>query len=128
MHDVSPVFDSGALIALERGDNEMASIIAVIERYRIRTYIPSGVVAQVWRGHPRQHPIAKLLKSELITVVPLDDETARRVGLVLGRSQTSDVVDGHVALLASSLGNAVVYTSDPDDIRRIDPRLKVIPV
>ena len=122
------MLDSGALIALERNDERMVAVIDEVYLRNIPTYIPAGVVAQVWRGDPRQHPIAKLLKSKLITVATLDDETARRVGLLLGKAGASDVTDGHVALLASSLGNAVVYTSDPNDIRAIDPRLKLVSV
>ena len=122
------VLDAGALIALERDDERMVAVIDEVYLRRVPTYIPAGVVAQVWRGHPRQHPIAKLLKSELIRVMPLDDETARRVGLVLRGTGASDVTDGHVALLASSIGNAVVYTSDPDDILAINPKLRVVTV
>jgi len=47
----------------------------------------------------------------------LDPDVARAIGLLLGASGTTDVVDGHVALLCSP-GDAVL-TSDPEDIGRL---------
>ncbi|MBX3273335.1 MAG: hypothetical protein KF729_23935 [Sandaracinaceae bacterium] len=44
---------------------------------------------------------------------------------MLGASGTTDVVDAHVAILGRSLG-ALVATSDPDDLRRLDPELRIV--
>ncbi|MCW2863631.1 MAG: hypothetical protein JWP48_5339 [Actinoallomurus sp.] len=49
--------------------------------------------------------------------LPLNDEVDRRIGELLRDSGTSDVVDGHVALLAGP-GDRVV-TSDPGDLGRL---------
>ncbi len=43
---------------------------------------------------------------------------AHRVGAMLGRTRTSDVVDASVAELAIRVG-ADVLTSDPDDMERL---------
>jgi predicted nucleic acid-binding protein len=125
---VTPVvLDAGALIALERGNRRMIALVAVIVREEIPAFVPAGVIAQVWRGSSRQHDIARLLATRAIRVDPMDDATARAVGIVLGAAGTSDVVDGHVALLARR-ARATVYTSDPSDILQIDPALHVVPV
>lgn len=60
---------------------------------------------------------------------PLDMRAARRVGAgaLLARSGTGDVIDGHVTVLAGDL-NATVFTSDPDDITKLDPTLTVVHV
>ena len=118
------VLDAGALIALDRRDRAMLARVAVIVRDKIPTYVPAGVVAQVWRGSPGQHDIATLLKSEAVKVTPLDDTVARQVGVLLGRTGTADVTDGHVALLAESVGGKV-YTPDPGDIAAINPTLDI---
>ena len=118
------VLDAGALIALGRRDRAMLAIVAVIVRDKIPTYVPAGVVAQVWRGEARQHGIAVLLRSDAIRVCPLDHETAREIGVLLGRTKASDVTDAHVALLAAS-ARGKVYTSDPGDIAAIDPSLHI---
>jgi hypothetical protein len=49
------------------------------------------------------------------------------VGALLARSGTSDIVDAHVVICAQDSGFAVL-TSDPSDIRRLDPELEIIPV
>ena len=45
--------------------------------------------------------------------------------MLCGRSGTADVVDASVALLARRL-RAVVVTSDPDDLRRLDPLVNLV--
>jgi predicted nucleic acid-binding protein len=124
---MTAVLDSGALIALERGDRRMAALAVVITRDEVPTFVPAGVVAQVWRGSARQHDIARLLATRAVRVEPLDDELARAVGILVGAAGASDVVDGHVALLARRT-RATVYTSDENDIHRIDPTLNIVAV
>jgi hypothetical protein len=60
-----------------------------------------------------------------VSVAPLDELMARAVGLVCGRVGHSDVIDVHVALHARQNAHRVV-TSDPDDMRAIDPTLIMI--
>ena len=121
------VLHTGALIALERRDPAMASIILTIARENIPTYVPAGVIAQVWRNSPRQHDIMRLLNTEVVNIDILDRKKAFEVGALLAQSGTSDIVDAHVALLAQRLG-AIVYTSDPQDIERLNANLKIVAV
>lgn len=53
----------------------------------------------------------------MMDVRPLDDELGRRVGVLLARARTKDVIDAAVALLARD-GDRIV-TSDPDDLERL---------
>jgi hypothetical protein len=55
----------------------------------------------------------------------LDREEAQATGSLCGKSGTSDIVDASVALLARRSGAAIV-TSDPADLRRIDPSLDLV--
>lgn len=121
------VLDTGALIALEGGDTRMLALAKVITRDRLPTLVPAGVVAQAWRGSPRQHPVARLLATQALRVDALDEDTAKAVGVLLGTSGTSDVTDGHVALLGRRT-RGTVYTTDPSDLERIDPALRIVPV
>ena len=82
--------------------------------------VPAGCVARAWRSPARQARLAVLLRQRHVEVVPLDDEDARRVGLLLAATSTGDIVDAHVALCALRSGRSVL-TSDPDDIRRLAP-------
>ncbi len=129
-HHVTPprgglTLDTGALIGLERGDERVRSLLqrAVVDG--ISLAVPAGVVAQAWRGGPRQARIARLLADPDVQVVILDDPTARAVGSLIARSRHHDVVDVSVALCAAERGH-VVLTSDPDDVTAVDPRLALI--
>jgi predicted nucleic acid-binding protein len=122
---VSPiVLDSGALVALEKRKAKAVALLAELVAQRRGAHVPAGVVAQVWRGTQRQHAIARLLRTRAVRVAPLSEDIALRVGVLLGATRTRDIVDGHVALIARALG-ATVVTSDPDDIGRLDPTVRL---
>jgi len=83
----------------------------------------AGVVAQVWRGGSRaQVPVAFVLGRT--TVVDLSHAVAKILGRMLGATRTHDPIDAHVVFLARERGWPVV-SSDPDDLRAIDPALVV---
>jgi hypothetical protein len=90
-------------------------------------HVVAGALAQVWRGSPRQALVSRFLKADGVDVVTLDEATARAVGELCGRSGHSDVVDVHVVLHARQHRHRVV-TSDPDDLRRVDPGVQLIVV
>lgn len=119
--------DSGALIAFERNQRAVVALVARAHERGDRLAVPAGVVAQVWRDGRRQVRLVRLLGSPLVDVVPLDDHAARAVGQLCGVSGTTDVVDASVVLCARQRGHRVL-TSDPDDLRRIDPRLQMVAV
>jgi len=117
--------DSGALVALERGDGRIRELL----RLAGRVTVPAGVLAQVWRtGTGRQTPLARLVADRDATeVVPLGELEACAVGRRIGQCAHPDMVDVHVALCARQRGERVV-TSDPRDIARADPGLEIVPI
>jgi len=117
------VFDTGALIALDRRSREVAAIVDEARRGNARISIPAGCVGQAWRDPARQARLASLLRLANVDVVSLDDAEARRVGLLLAARRGRDVVDAHLAIVASRLRQTVV-TSDPDDIARLAPSVR----
>ncbi len=121
------VLDAGALIALDRGDKRM---IALLQRALAqgRTFrVPAGVVGQVWRNGRVQVALARFLRSEEVEVVPLDDPLARACGELCGATNSLDVIDASVVILARVRRDPIV-TSDPDDLRRLDPAAQIIAV
>ena len=110
------VLDTGALLAVERGDRET---MALLKSELVSGRVPlthGGVVGQAWRGGAgRQARVARLLPG--ITVVPLDVGLGKRAGILLGKARTSDVVDASLVLLAAH-GDSVL-TSDPHDLARL---------
>jgi hypothetical protein len=109
------VLDAGALIAWERNDKRVRALVQLAEAGDITLRTSSGVVAQVWRGGSRQARLARLLGSGTVEERPLDPTAARQVGLLAREVGVTDVVDGHVANLATKPG-ARVLTSDVADL------------
>lgn len=119
--------DTGALIALERGDRSMRALISRAEEHGDRITIPATTLAQAVRLPARQARLMKLCRQATTDIVPLDRAAALAVGALLARSRTVDIVDAHVVVCARRAEQTVV-TSDPDDIARLDPGIKTLRV
>lgn len=120
--------DTGALIALEHGDQGVASLVSRARARKTRILVPTSALAQAWRGGPRSAPLARALDGWEVDV--LTERRAKEVGVRLALRDVSDIADAHVVCCAIEHG-AVVATSDPADIRGLlDPRerLALIPV
>jgi hypothetical protein len=110
------VLDSGAFLALERGDRAMWERFKAARRAGSVPVSHGGVVGQVWRGKgPRQALLAKVLAS--VDIRSLDDVLGRAAGVLLADTRKRDVIDAAVALLAQD-GDQIV-TSAPDDIEAL---------
>jgi hypothetical protein len=109
---VGLILDTGALIAFERGDRQVAALIEATRRRKDRVLTSSGCVAQAWRDAARQVLLARLLGG--VAEEPLDSRCSRSLGELCAAAGTSDIVDAHVALLARD--HDIVVTSDPGDI------------
>lgn len=120
--------DAGGLIAVERRDRRLRVLLDEAERAGWSIAVPVGPLAQVWRGGPRQAVLARFLNAAgPVVVVDWDGPAARAVGVLCGRTGTSDVVDASVALCARERDHLVV-TSDPADLAALDPGLPLIVV
>lgn len=119
--------DAGALIALDRGDGRMIALLrqALTEGRRFR--VPAGVVAQVWRDGRRQVTLSRFLRGTEVSVIPLDEGLSRAAGELCGLTGTADVVDATVVLVARG-SQDIIVTSDPSDLRRLDPRAAIVPL
>jgi hypothetical protein len=121
------VLDAGALIALDRGDKRM---IALLDRSLAQSRafrVPAGVVGQAWRDGRVQATLARFLRSEEVEIVPLDEQLARSCGELCAATNSQDVIDASVVIVARERRDPIV-TSDPDDLRRLDPAAHIIPV
>ncbi len=102
-------YDTGALIAAERNDRRMWALHAGFLADEILPTVPSPVLAQAWRGGPRQASIARLLA--MCSVEPLSEQQAREVGAIAGRAGHDDIVDATVVEGAMRRGDGIA-TSD----------------
>jgi hypothetical protein len=119
------VLDTGALIAAERGNENWRALMRRLAKRNVELVVPAGALAQAWRGTPTQALLARFLADKRIRHAPLDQIGAKAVGVLLGRSDTDDVVDASIVVCARRLRAAMVLTSDPDDLRALDPGLQL---
>lgn len=109
-------YDSGALIAAERGERPMWARHRALLLRRVVPTVPSPVVAQCWRGTPRQAQMARLLAG--CEVESLDNARARAAGTLVGRAGTTDIVDASVVEGALRRGD-IIISSDKGDLDAI---------
>jgi hypothetical protein len=110
------VLDTGALVAVDRGERRIAAKLRVAERSGIDLRSTGVVIAEVWRDERgRQASLARLLKS--VDVRPVDRLLGQDAGELLGRADAKDAADATVVAVAAT-GDRIL-TSDPRDIRRL---------
>ena len=107
---------------------EAEAVMKGVEANAEITVVPVGVLAQAWRGGPQQL-LSLFLTGCAIDV--LDENAARIAGALLGRANSTDVVDATVTAGALVRRDAVV-TSDPGDVAAlagaVGRRLDLIPI
>jgi hypothetical protein len=109
-------YDSGALIAAEQGERPMWSRHRALLLRRVVPTVPASVVAQCWRGTPRQAQLTRLLAG--CAVEALDENRAKASGTLAGRARTADIVDASVVEGALRRGDLIV-SSDEGDLAAI---------
>ncbi len=121
------VLDAGALIALDRGDKRMIALLqrALAQGRAFR--VPAGVVGQAWRNGRVQVTLARFLRSDEVEIVPLDGQFARACGELCAATNSADVIDASVVILAREQRDPIV-TSDPNDLRRLYPTAQIIAI
>lgn len=120
-------FDAGGLIALDRDDRKVIVLLARAAEAGARVTVPASALAQAIRRPEQQARLARLIRQPMTNVVPLDRVDATNIGRLLATSGTADIVDAHVVVCARRSAQQVV-TTDPDDLRRLDPHLDVVTV
>jgi hypothetical protein len=118
---VSLVLDAGALLAIDCRDRRVGALLRVAQQERIAIRTSPAAVAHVWRHGARQAQLARILAG--VAAPPLDLATGKRLGLLLGATDSCDV-DAHIASLAQP-GDRVL-TSDPNDLRHLLDALSVV--
>jgi predicted nucleic acid-binding protein len=122
------VFDAGAFIALERRAPLLLGILEEALHGTVEVVLPRTVIAQVWRGNPRQANVGRLISAgrKRDSPVIIEELTAERAKAI-GKTSHPDIVDVHVALIAAERGHAVL-TSDDADIAGVNQDLVLVHV
>jgi hypothetical protein len=117
--------DAGGLIALDRDDRRVVVLLARARETGARITVPASALAQAIRKPDRQARLSRLIRQPMTDVVDLGRVDATSVGRLLAASGTSDIADAHVVICARRADQPVV-TSDPGDLRQLDPALRLI--
>jgi hypothetical protein len=130
------VFDAGAFIALERRSPLLLGILDEALHGTVELVLPRTVIAQIWRGSPRQANVGRLISAgraagraggSPVIIDELTADRAKQIGITIGATSHPDIVDVHVALAAAERGHAVL-TSDDGDIAGVNPELILVHV
>lgn len=112
------ILDSGAVIALSRGDHKVRAFLARALKARAQIEIPVVVVAETVRGGPRDAPVQRILKT--VGSVPEAREVhGRTAGRLLAAARSASTVDALVVAHAVEAGGAHILTGDCDDLERL---------
>lgn len=118
------VYDAGVFVAAERSER----VVWAEHRARLEAGLAptttAPVVSQVSRSG-EQAQLRRMLRGCLVE--PFASTDGHEVGALLARAKTSDIVDAHLALVASRLQTTVI-TSDPKDLRRLASHLPGIDI
>ena len=117
---------------MERRSSFMLGILDAALHGKAEVVLPRTVIAQVWRGTPKQANVARLVSAGIrrggpVIIDELTPERAREIGIRIGQVHHPGIADVHVALAAAERGHAVV-TSDDGDIAKVDADLVLIHV
>lgn len=121
------VLDAEALSALAGPDSiSKQKVRRILRRARLLgrdAFVPSLVLAELYRGHGRNRLVDACLARERGSLDSRDTDRrfARIVGGVLAAADAGSamIVDAHVVALALESGGGVIVTGDQDDLNML---------
>jgi predicted nucleic acid-binding protein len=119
------VFDSGALIAIERRKVRATRFLDLVARGAAHALVPLPVVTEWWRGRTDARETI-LGAVEVVASV----EIAKAAGIALASAKDIDAtltIDA-IVMATAAVRDAVVVTSDPDDFERLAPHFPGVAV
>lgn len=119
------VFDSGALIAIERRKVRATRLLDLVARGSARALVPLPVVTEWWRGRSDARE-AILAAVEVVASL----EIAKAAGLALAAAKDVDatVTIDAIVMATAAVRDAFVVTSDPRDFARLAPHFPGVAV
>ena len=116
--------DTGALMAYERRNARITRALRFAKDAHAAIIVPAVVLAEWWRGSPRP-----LMRSVLagVTVAPVDERMARVAGEAMAAIPEATTIDALV-MATAALRGGIVYTSDVDDLARLQAHFRSVRV
>jgi predicted nucleic acid-binding protein len=106
-------FDTGALIALERGEKRMRTVSLEARESGALITVPAPVLIEWWRNGARQRAIL-----DAVTVEHTTERLAKLAGEAIAEVSGATPIDSLVMASAAQRGD-LVYTSDFDDLEQL---------
>jgi len=121
---VTFTFDTGMLIALERRKRRATEAFRAIVQHGYLPTVPAVVYVEWWRGR-------STIREEILAAVLVEDmrpSLCRAAGEALGAVKGSTLADAVVMASAALRGGGVVYTSDVEDLTRLQRHFSTVNV
>jgi len=99
-------YDTVALIAAERNDRRMWALHAGLLTEEVVPVVLAPVLAEAWRGGPRQASLARLLA--MCDVEAMSVQQAQDVGALAAKAEQDDIVEVTVVEGVARRGDAEV--------------------
>jgi len=117
---IAVTLDTGALLAMEKQKARGMMLLRAAREHRAQLLAITPVIAEWWRG---RSDVRDRIKTA-ITLIPFPVRAAEAAGVALGqirgeRDRAKLSVDVMVMAFAATLGGALVYTSDLDDLQKL---------
>lgn len=120
------ILDSGAVIALSRGDVRARAFLQRAVTLGTEVLIPAVVLAETVRGAARDAAVSRVIGA-VDSVVNVDEPVGRAAGALLGAARMNQAIDAVVIAVAAA-GGGRVLTSDPDDLSRLASQVKGVSI
>ena len=120
-------FDTGMLVALERKKRRAVESLDLLLRRGFLPVVPAVAFVEWWQG--RTDVRERILR--LMVVEDMPTALCRAAGEALGSVRGATLADAIVMASAALRGGGFVYTSDPDDLGRLQtcfPTVTLLPV
>ena len=117
--DATIVLDSGAVIGLARGDARLRAALNKAHHLGTEVAVPMIVISETVRGNGPRDAAVNLVLARFGPHRPLDEETARLAGSLLGAARSNHTADALVAAEALRRTPSTLITSDPTDMRSL---------
>lgn len=115
--DATIVLDSGAVIGLARGHARLRAALGKAHLLGTEVAVPMIVISETVRGNGPRDAAVNLVLARFGPQRPLDENTARLAGALLGAAKSNHTLDALVAAEALRVSPSTLITSDPDDMR-----------
>jgi predicted nucleic acid-binding protein len=121
------VLDAGALSAGAEGNPRVRAELVIAEQVGAGVHVSSVTLAEVLRGHPRDHAVYSLLGA--LEQHPVSPQLGRGAGELLGRAGRNDTIDALVAVTADALARPTrLLTADAGDLRVLTTEMASVTV